>query len=150
MRAGGRRRDLGKGLFKAVKDRVSAGKDKGAFSLLGWRPSVEQVGLVGDRGLRGEKEREGRIGYLFGFVEADLAGCHAAVLEEVRPGRVDYGDVVTFVAWCAARCRDTVPGLSRLKTQVDVGAGEVVGVKLCSNQERVGHARSSTRREKER
>ena len=39
--------------------------------------------------------------YFLRFVEADLSGCHATVLEKVGPGSVYYGDIVTFVACCS-------------------------------------------------
>ena len=48
------------------------------------------VGMIGRRG--------GGV-YLFGVVETDLAGGHAAVFFEVGPRSVDYCYVVFLVAW---------------------------------------------------
>lgn len=47
-------------------------------------------------GIGGERGEGGRC--LFRIHEPDLSRCHAGVLVQVRPGRVDDGDVVFFVA----------------------------------------------------
>ncbi len=53
----------------------------------------------GRRGIDGGGREEGEDRYLFLVVEADLTGCHAGVLVEVRPGRVDDCYVVLLVAY---------------------------------------------------
>lgn len=75
------------------------------------------------------------------ILERDLADVHGAVLAEVGPGRVNDGHVVLLVALygvglCQLReVRDEVlgegvPALAVLHAEVDVGAGELVDVKL--------------------
>ena len=72
-------------------------------------------------------------------LEAHLTRRHGAILLQVRPGRVDDGDVVLLVALDrvglgqlrAVREQllgDGVPGLAVAHTQVDVGGTEVVDV----------------------
>lgn len=72
-------------------------------------------------------------------LEADLTGRHGAILLQVRPGRVDDGDVVLLVALDrvgfgqlrAVREQlfgDRIPGLVVAHAQVDVGGAEVVDV----------------------
>lgn len=72
-------------------------------------------------------------------LEAHLARRHGAILLQVRPGRVDDGDVVLLVAFDRIRLGqlravreqlfgDGVPGLAVAHAQVDVGRAEVVNV----------------------
>jgi hypothetical protein len=79
--------------------------------------------------------------HLLGVAEAHLADVHGAVLLEVRPRRVDDGDVVLFVALDRVGLgqlgevgdkvlREGVPLLGVGHAQVDVRAGELVDMEL--------------------
>lgn len=110
------RGDFGKGFLEAVEDGVGAGGDEDTLGLVGEEVSDEVDGW-GQRDGRRVKG-EGKKKYLLGFVEADLAGCHASVLEQVGPGCVYYGDIVAFVACCSRQIMASVstkryPDLSR-------------------------------------
>lgn len=81
-------------------------------------------------------------------LEADLAGGHAAILLEVRPGRVDDGDVVLLVALDRVRLgqlpqvrqevvRDGLPGVALRHPQVDVGARQLIYVELLPKSVRI-------------
>jgi hypothetical protein len=50
------------------------------------------------------------------IVKADLSDIHAAVLFEVRPGRVDDGDVVLFIPWTQSK-KNNISNISQQRHQ---------------------------------
>ncbi len=108
---------------------------------------LQEVGLLLDLGLV-EAVDDGVLALgdedlpdLARVLEADLADGHAAVLLQVRPGRVDDRHVVLLVALDRVGLgqlrqvreqvlRDRVPRLALAQPQVDVRARQLVHVKL--------------------